>query len=125
MLVITPERKEAIPLAITRIKANLIAGIASLACLLISSPTMLTIMIAITITIICCYFLNLMTGSRSAIAAVIIIMMHGIENTQPFFWASTIERVGSVVIGCFIGLIITLAFHLNFGSKVHTDSNEG
>lgn len=117
MLVLTPESKEAIPLAITRIKSNLIAGVTSLLCLLFFPATAITIIIVIVITILICYRLNIMTGSRSAIAAVIIIMLHGMQYDQLNFWTVTLQRIGSVVVGCILGLVITLLFHRNFLKK--------
>ena len=111
MLVLTPESDEAIPLAITRIKSNLIAGAASLLFLLFFPATPITIIVVIIVTILLCYKFKVMTGSRAAIAAVIIIMLHGMEYNQDSFWSVTLERISSVVIGCIIGLIITILFH--------------
>ena len=117
MLVLTPESKEAIPLAVTRIKSNLIAGITSLVCLLFFPANAITIIIVIVITILACYRLNIMSGSRAAIAAVIIIMLHGMETDEPHFWTVTIQRIGSVIAGCILGLLITILFHRNFLRK--------
>jgi uncharacterized membrane protein YgaE (UPF0421/DUF939 family) len=114
MLVLTPDNNEALPLALTRIKANLIGGGVSMLCLFIAPVNPVTITMAIVISIICCYLLNVMPGSRAAIAAVIIIMLHGLEYNEPRFWAITIERVVSVISGCVIGLLVTLLFHKKF-----------
>ena len=111
MLVLTPESDEAIPLAITRIKSNLIAGASSLLFLLFFPATPITIIVVIIVTILLCYKFKVMTGSRAAIAAVIIIMFHGIEYNQHSFWSVTLERISSVVIGCSIGLLVTILFH--------------
>lgn len=116
ILVLTPDSAEAVPLAVTRIKANFIGGIASVICLLALAPTPISITLAIVLSIIGCYYFNLMTGSRAAIAAVIIIMMHGIEYDQPFFWTATLKRLLAVVIGCLIGLLVTVLFHRNIVS---------
>ncbi len=111
MLVLTPESDEAIPLAITRIKSNLIAGAASLLFLLFFPANPITIIVVIIVTILLCYKFKVMTGSRAAIAAVIIIMFHGIEYSERSFWSVTSERISSVVIGCLIGLLVTILFH--------------
>jgi uncharacterized membrane protein YgaE (UPF0421/DUF939 family) len=124
MLVLTPESKEAIGLAMIRIKANLIGGIVSLICLLIASPTTVMIIIAISVSIFICHFFNLMQGSRAAIAAVIIIMLHGMDDHQKFFWLATFERIISVVSGCVIALLITILFHRNLKSTTHHDQNQ-
>ena len=114
ILVLTPESNEAIPLAITRIKANLIGGVTSFLFLLILPPNAVTIILVITISILACYFFNLMAGSRAAIAAVIIIMFHGIKYSDLSFWAVTLERIFSVIVGCIIGLLVTIIFHREF-----------
>ncbi len=111
MLVLTPESDEAIPLAITRIKSNLIAGAASLLFLLFFPASPITIIVVIIVTILLCYKFKVMAGSRAAIAAVIIIMFHGIEYSERSFWSVTLERISSVVIGCLIGLLVTILFH--------------
>ena len=117
MLVLTPDNNEAMPLAITRIKANLIGGAVSTLCLLIASANPVTITMAIIISIIICHLLNVMSGSRAAIAAVIIIMLHGLEYNEPRFWAITLERVISVIAGCVIGLLVTLLFYKRYAPK--------
>jgi uncharacterized membrane protein YgaE (UPF0421/DUF939 family) len=126
MLVLTPDNNEALPLAVTRIKANLIGGAVSTLCLVIAPTNAISISAAIVITIICCYFLKLMSGSRAAIAAVIIIMMHGLQFSEPEFWKTTLERVVAVIAGCAIGLLVTLLFHQRiFLKKEGTRSEEG
>jgi uncharacterized membrane protein YgaE (UPF0421/DUF939 family) len=125
MLVLTPEGGEAIPLAITRIKANLIGGLASVLCLIALPPMAVTIILAIVLTIVGCYFFNLMAGSRAAIAAVIIIMIHGIEYDLPDFWSATLKRILAVIIGCVIGLLVTLLFHGNVARKSNVRNQEG
>jgi uncharacterized membrane protein YgaE (UPF0421/DUF939 family) len=124
ILVLTPDNTEAVPLALTRIKANIVGGVASILCLLALAPTPLTIILAIIVTIVSCYFFRLMTGSRAAIAAVIIIMMHGMEYTEPFFWTATIKRLLAVIAGCFIGLLITLLFHRRLHPESRLKGNE-
>jgi uncharacterized membrane protein YgaE (UPF0421/DUF939 family) len=117
ILVLTPESNEAIPLAVTRIKANMIAGVASFLSLLIFPATPVTIIFVIVITILGCYQFKTMSGSRAAIAAVIIIMMHGMETAAPDFWKVTLQRIGSVIAGCLIGLIVTLIYHRDLFRK--------
>ena len=111
MLVLTPESSEAISLAITRIKANFIGGIVSIFFILINLPLYLSISLSVVLTILACNHFKLMTGSRAAIAAVIIIMMHGEEFSHPNFWSITFQRLASVIIGCLIGLLVTIIFN--------------
>lgn len=115
-LVLSPDNAEAIPLALTRMKANLSGGIVSLFCLLLGQPDVYTLSLAMILTILVCHMFKLMAGSRSAIAAVVIILLHkgGIGYS---LWGTALERVISVIAGCALGLIITYAFHGNFGRE--------
>ncbi len=124
ILVLTPESKEAIPLAIMRIKANLLGGLMSLIFIMIFPTNPLTILTVIAITILGCYFLNIMTGSRAAIAAVIIIMMHGMETHQQDFWSVTLQRIAMVIAGCVIGLVVTLVYHRDILRKEKIEKTE-
>jgi uncharacterized membrane protein YgaE (UPF0421/DUF939 family) len=109
-LVLSPDSLEAVPLALTRMKANLSGGFASLLCLLLGPPEFYMIIVALALTIMLCSSFKLMAGSRSALAAVIIIMLHRGEPNYSM-WGTVIERVLSVVIGCSLGVLITYAFH--------------
>ena len=111
MLVLTPESSEAMSLAITRIKANFIGGLVSILFILLNLPLYLSISLSVVLTILACNHFKLMTGSRAALAAVIIIMMHGEEFSHPNFWSITLQRLGSVIVGCLIGLLVTIIFN--------------
>jgi uncharacterized membrane protein YgaE (UPF0421/DUF939 family) len=111
MLVLSPDSAEAIKLALTRIYANIAGGSASLFCLLIMPINVFTICVAISITIVLCYWLKIMDGVKSAIAAAIIIMLHDMSYGNIHFWDATLQRILSVLAGCALGLLITLVFH--------------
>jgi len=49
-----------------------------------------------------------MAGSRSALAAAVIIMLHE-PGAHP--WDAAVKRAASVIAGCILGLAITLVFH--------------
>jgi uncharacterized membrane protein YgaE (UPF0421/DUF939 family) len=117
LLVLSPDDKEALPLAITRIQANLVGSGSVLLCLLLSGlPHIVTISLAYTLAITACFLLNLMTASRSALAAVTIIVLA--PGTEAHLWEKPLERVLSVISGCVVGLVITLLIHRRFpGSK--------
>ena len=122
ILVLSPDSKEAVPLAMTRIKANLLAGAAAMLLLLFGAANVFTISIAIVLTIFLCTVFNVMAGSKSALAAVIIIMIHTTELGKVHqLWYTTIERILSVIAGCVIGLVVTFMYH----QKLHypTTSN--
>jgi uncharacterized membrane protein YgaE (UPF0421/DUF939 family) len=122
LLVLSPEGKDAIGLAINRIKANVIGAATGLLCLLIYFPNMWMISVAIALTLIVCHFLNLDSAARSALAATVIIMLRQ-EGTH--LWTTAIERVIAVFVGCILGLIITFVFHLSYRHAKNTKTSIG
>ncbi len=108
MLVLSPDGKDAVPLAITRIKANVVGAAVAVLCLLVSPENMWSMSVAIAITLSFCYLLKLDAGIRSALAACIIIMMH---NEGKHSWGTALERIISVLGGCVLALVITFLFH--------------
>ncbi|HVN49514.1 MAG TPA: FUSC family protein [Bacteroidota bacterium] len=108
MLVLSPDSKEAMPLAMTRMKANLTGSTASMLCLLVFPPNLVAVSMAVALSITLCYAFNVMASSRSALAAVIIVMAH--SSGSPV-WDVALERVVSVMAGCLLGVAITYAFH--------------
>ncbi|HEY2759838.1 MAG TPA: aromatic acid exporter family protein [Pirellulales bacterium] len=114
ILVLSPDNQEALPLATARIKANVMASVVALVCLLPGPANLVTINIALALTIGLCSLFRLMDGSRSALAAVIIIMLH---EPGKHLWDAAAERAGTVIAGCVLGLLITLAFHRRLDSR--------
>ena len=108
ILVLSPDSSEAIPLTIIRVKANLVASAVSIGMLLLTHYMPLAICAALAITIVACYRLSLMPGSRVALAGVIIILLH---PQGEHLWSTALERVLSVVVGCGAGLALTFLFH--------------
>lgn len=109
VLVIAPDGKSSNQLAFDRMKANILGSSIGLLLFLIHQPNLFLICIAVLLTIITGTFLKLHTALRSALAAVIIVMIH--EEGQHSTWHIAIERMGCVIIGCIIGLLITFAFN--------------
>jgi uncharacterized membrane protein YccC len=108
VLVLSPNAKEALPVALTRIAANLVGSASIFLCLLGGLSLVVTLSVAYGLAITACYLLHLMTASRTALVAVTIIMLH---PTAPHAWDNALERVSSVVTGCIVALVTTLAFH--------------
>ncbi len=108
LLVLSPDGKEAVALTVIRVKANLVASVVTILLLLVVPYAMLAITLAIVVTILCCYALNLMAGSRPALAAVIIIAMH---PPGEYLWSTAVARVVSVVAGCALAMLLTFLFH--------------
>ena len=116
LLVLSPEGKDAISLAMNRIKANVVGAGSGLCCLLVAPSGMWMLCLGIALTLTLCYLFRLETGARSAMAAVVIIMLRQ-EGTH--VWNTALERVAAVFAGCILGLIITFIFHLAY--KPHKD----
>ncbi len=108
MLVLSPDGKESVPLAFTRIKANVVGASSGMLCLWICQTNLWIMSTALIITLAFCYLFKLDSGIRSALAATIIIMLH---EEGKHVWDTAIERVIAVLSGCAIGLIITFVFH--------------
>jgi uncharacterized membrane protein YccC len=117
MLVLSPDGKDAMMLAMTRIKANVTGGIASFLCLIFGVPSMVTIGLAIGIAISLCYIFKIMAASRSALAAVIIIMLHQSGGPDYHLWSTALQRCAGVTAGCLLGLFITFIFHKDIRQK--------
>lgn len=105
ILVISPEAKDARRLAIERFKSNLIGSGLGLLCFLIHTPNVYMLLLGVFLSIATCYLFNLMTVARTAIVALIIVLIH--EQKQ-MSWIGSVERFMLVTIGCFIGLSITV-----------------
>ncbi len=108
LLVLAPDSEDSYKLAVTRIKANLVAAGAGLILSPFYSPGMLWISIGVVLAIGLCYLLGVDAGARSASVAVIIILMHDESHR---WWESAANRASAVLLGCAIGLLITYVFH--------------
>jgi uncharacterized membrane protein YgaE (UPF0421/DUF939 family) len=101
-------------LAIDRMKANILGSSVGLFLFLIHQPNLFLICVAVILTILIGTFLKLNNALRPALAALIIVMIH--EEQQNSTWHIAIERMGCVMFGCVIGLLITIVF--NWISKI-------
>jgi len=119
VLVIAPDGKGSNQLAIDRMKANILGSSIGLFLILIHQPNLFLISIAVMLTIIIGTILKLNAALRSALAAVIIVMIHDVEQNST--WHIAIERMGCVIIGCIIGLLITLVFNAFVNFKKQGD----
>ncbi|MFV5693529.1 FUSC family protein [Flavobacterium sp. LT1R49] len=105
ILVISPEAKDARRLSIERFKSNLIGSGIGLFCYFIHAPNVYMLLLGIVLSIATCYLFNLMNVARTAIVALIIVLIHEQEQMS---WIGAVERFISVTTGCFIGLSITI-----------------
>lgn len=109
ILVLAPDRNDAMNLASTRIKANLVGAAIGLTLFYIHPINLLMICIGVAVTVVACELLKLQAATRSAAVALLIITMH--EPGQ-YFWDIALERAAGVVGGCVVGMLITYIFHL-------------
>lgn len=105
MLVISPEGKDSPRLTAERVKANLVGAFSGIVVMFIPSSVFLKTMTGIVVATVLCYIFKLLNVSRTAIVALIIIL---IERPDDSFKAS-IERFISVLLGCVIGLLVVIA----------------
>ena len=115
VLVLSPDGAEALPLTIVRVKSNLAASIVSVVFLLLVSNITLAVCLAMMVTILVCYYFELMAGSRAALAAILIISLH---PHGAHLWSAAAVRVVSVAAGCGLGLLLTFLFHHDLVVKV-------
>jgi uncharacterized membrane protein YgaE (UPF0421/DUF939 family) len=108
VLVLAPDRKDAMRLAKNRIKANLVGSTIGLCLFYLHATNFLMLCIGLVGSIVLCELLKLQAATRTAAVAVVIIMLH---EPGKFFWEVAAERAGGVVLGCVIGVLITLVFH--------------
>ncbi len=108
LLVLSPDRKDAMNLAMNRIKANLIGAAIGLTLFALHPINLVMICIGIATALIICEWLKLQVANRSAMIAVLIITMH--EPGQ-HFWDIAVQRAAGVVLGCLVGVILTYCFH--------------
>ena len=103
ILVISPEEKDTWKLTFERVVSNFIGSLSGLAVVFLDFRLEVKILLAILMATLLCRAFNLMRVVRSAIVAILIIL---IEHTGDFM--SPFERFFSVLGGCLIGLVVTL-----------------
>lgn len=108
VLVLSPEGTDAVDLALTRIKANLVGATVGVILLLSQVPAPWNIALGAALALFVCYQLKLNAAARSTLAAVIIILLH---HEGASLWSSAVGRVGAVIAGCVMGLVVTYVFH--------------
>lgn len=115
VLVLSPEGKDALDLALTRIKANFVGAGTGLLILLLHIPSPWNLAVGAIISLFVCDRLKLNAGARSTLAAMIIILLHQ-EGTfaGSHLWDSALSRIVAVVSGCLLGLLVTYVFHSIF-----------
>jgi uncharacterized membrane protein YgaE (UPF0421/DUF939 family) len=109
VLVIAPDGKNSNQLAFDRMKANTLGSSIGLLLFLANHPNLFLICIGVTLTIVTGIFLKLNTAMRSSLSSLVIVMIH--EAQQNSTWHIAFERMGCVMFGCIVGLLITITFN--------------
>lgn len=106
LLVLSPELKDAPRLTVERVKSNLIGSSVGLLCVLLPVPELAMMVLGIAVSIIICHFFNLMSVARTAMVALVIVVIHEQETMSN--WAA-VERFLCVTLGCMIGYAVSSA----------------
>lgn len=105
VLVFTPDNDQT--LAFDRIRANILGSAVGLFVYFTPLHGAILFCSGVIITILLGLILRLENTIRPALAAVIIVL---VQENQHKDWLVALERVGCVLLGCFISLCITLVF---------------
>jgi len=111
LLVLSPESEDSNKLAFDRMKANVLGSSIGLILFLIHEPNLFLIGFGVVSAILIEIFLKLNNALRTMLAALVIVMIH--EKTDSS-WVIAVERVGCVITGCILALILTLIFNYFF-----------
>ncbi|HOP62762.1 MAG TPA: FUSC family protein [Spirochaetota bacterium] len=107
LLVLAPEEKDSFRLSVDRMKANIIGALIGLTALLLYGMNITVLLVSVSATILFCTFIKLGNASRSALAALIIVLT---DEEHRAGGMSAYERMFCVVAGCIIAMIITYIF---------------
>lgn len=105
VLVFSPENNN--QLAFDRIKCNLLGGAIGLLLYFVPFPNMILLGMGIALTIVIGLALRFDKTIRTALAAVVIVL---VEESSSRDWLVAIERIVCVIIGCTVALVITFLF---------------
>ncbi|NLE16346.1 MAG: FUSC family protein [Spirochaetales bacterium] len=107
LLVLAPDWDNSISLPIARIKANITGALIGLFCFTLPLNQLVQLCIGVVLTIAVCTILRIPTSTRSALAALVIVLLQ--EMGKPM-WSYALQRIAAVLLGCLVGLALTLSF---------------
>lgn len=109
LLVLAPDHGDSNRLAMDRMKANIIGSSVGLLSFLflVHVPVLLVLCLAVIVNILICYMFGLENTTRSALAALVIVL---IQEKEMSSWTSGFERMGCVIVGCLVAIVITYVF---------------
>lgn len=109
VVAISPDNSLA--LAFDRMKANLLGCAIGLILFFIHLPNLLMLCIGVVLVIVTGLYFKLQGSIRSALAAIVVLM---VDSHHAHDWKLAMGRLGCVIIGCLIALLVTIGFSLVF-----------
>ncbi|MDN3595634.1 FUSC family protein [Zunongwangia endophytica] len=96
-------------LALNRIKSNFLGSFVGLAVYFLPIPSVVMFCLGVAFTIVLGIVLKIEPTIRSALAAVIIVIIN--EDKADTAWVVGLQRAGCVLLGCLIALFISMSFN--------------
>ncbi len=106
LLVFSVEHKN--HLAFDRMKANLLGSAAAFLVFFIPMSDFMQLLAGVVIVVLIGFALKLVNAMRSALAALVIVL---VREEQEKNFVAAMERISCVVVGCVVALIVTILFH--------------
>jgi len=104
LLVLSPNEQDRMKLPMDRIKANFVGATVGLIFYLVGTFNLLILCLSVLTTIFISYILNYSSTTRSALAALIIVILHQEETNE---WRVGFERMSSVFFGCIVAILVS------------------
>lgn len=111
LLAFSPDDKGSRQVAYDRMKANILGSVVGIIIFLMHLPNIFLMALGVLLTILIATALNIQSTTRSALAAVTIVLLYEKENASFRF---AFERMICVIIGCLIALLLTLLCDILF-----------
>jgi uncharacterized membrane protein YccC len=115
MLVLAPDGVDSNKLAFERMGANVVGSTIGMLIYLLHRPNLLLLCVGVVATIAVGTKLKLENAIRSALVSLIIVMINEQQNNS---WKTALERIGCVIAGCGIAMLITFAFNFLLPKQV-------
>jgi uncharacterized membrane protein YgaE (UPF0421/DUF939 family) len=117
MLVLAPDGGDSTKLAFERMEANVVGSTIGMLLYLLHKPNLILLCVGVVVTIAVGTKLRLENAIRSALVSLIIVMVGEQQNNS---WKIALERIGCVIAGCVIALLITFASNFLLPKQTQT-----
>ena len=108
VMVLAPDKEDAIKFAFNRIKANLVGAVVGLLLTYIHSPNVYTIAFGVVLAALLCEILHIRSAIRSATVSIVLISL---TPSGRKFYEVACERALGVAAGCTIAMLLTIIIH--------------